>query len=74
MDCSWFNLSYQSIEIIESQEKLNQYEVQSYPHLDQTKRQKLHKETLSRGWPTSFVKKSVITLDDVAKIVGAKNG
>jgi hypothetical protein len=74
MDFSWFELSHQAIEIMESQEKLHNFEVSAYPHLEKANRQKIHKETYQRGWPNSFVKKSVVTLSDVAKVIGASNG
>jgi hypothetical protein len=56
--------------IIKARERLNMFDVTSYPQANNKDRKKAHKDTYKAAYPTRFQEKNAVSLDDAFKMLG----
>lgn len=55
--------------IIKARERLNMFDVSSYPKASDKDRKKAHKDTYKAAYPTKFQEKNAVSLDDAFKML-----
>jgi hypothetical protein len=64
LDYDDFNMLVESMGIIQAREKLNFFDVVSYPNASGSRRKKAHKDLSKKAYPARFEKNNAVSLDE----------
>lgn len=65
-----FNTLWDQITVIEAQDQLKLLQVQDWPNLKKTPRQKIHKNLFNQAYPSQLKTKNYITVEELGKLLG----